>query len=52
MSAKNTAKQNASGGAIAATPVAVWLAQEYGIPVEVVATVITWVAVWLRSLVK
>lgn len=46
------AKQNASGGAIAVTPVAMWVAQEYGIPVEVVATVITWAAVWLRSLAE
>lgn len=49
---KDKAKENASGGAIAVMPVAVWAAQKYGIPVEVVATVITWGAVWLRSLVK
>lgn len=51
VSAKKSVTQNASGGAIAATPVAVWIAQEYGVPVEVVATAITWAAVWLRSIV-
>lgn len=45
-------KGNSAGGAIAATPVVVWLAQEYGVPVDVVATLLTWAGVWLRGLVK
>ena len=45
-------KKNASGGAIAVTPIALWLSQEYGIPVEVVGTFLTWGGAWLAGLIK
>jgi hypothetical protein len=45
-------KRNASGGAIAGAPIAVWLSQEYGVPLEVVSPLLVWVGVWLRGLIN
>lgn len=50
-SMKEQAKQNAANGSVALSALAAWASAEYGVPMEVVAPLLTALGVWARGLV-
>lgn len=51
-SMKEQAKQNAANGSVALSALAAWASAEYGVPMEVVAPLLTALGVWARGLVS
>lgn len=49
---KDQLKGNAANGSVALSPLAAWLAMEYGVPLEVVSPILTALGVWARGLVS
>ncbi len=48
---REQAKQNAANGSVALSALAAWASAEYGVPMEVVAPLLTALGVWARGLV-
>lgn len=47
---KDQVKKNAANGSVALSALAAWASSKYGIPVEVVAPLLTALGVWARGL--
>lgn len=47
----NQMKSNAANGSVALSALAAWASAEYGVPMEVVAPLLTALGVWARGLV-